>query len=89
MSDTFSTYHPILNMLFFAGVLGVTMFVTHPIILGISGHFLIHDAKIFRSIGRITFSLPGIVISVHSGISRSNTIFVIGIPLVLLLLAGA
>ena len=36
MSDTFSTYHPILNFLFFAGVLSVTMFVTHPVILGIS-----------------------------------------------------
>ena len=36
MSDTFSSYHPILNFLFFAGVLGVTMFVTHPVILAIS-----------------------------------------------------
>ncbi|MDO4977369.1 MAG: energy-coupling factor transporter transmembrane component T [Eubacteriales bacterium] len=36
MKDTFSTYHPVLNMIFFAGVMGVTMFVTHPLILGIS-----------------------------------------------------
>lgn len=36
MKDTFSTYHPCLNMLFFVGVMGVTMFVTHPVILAIS-----------------------------------------------------
>lgn len=36
MNDTFSTYHPILNFLFFAGVIAVTMFVTHPIILAVS-----------------------------------------------------
>lgn len=36
MKDTFSTYHPAINMLYFVGVIGVTMFVTHPVILGIS-----------------------------------------------------
>ena len=36
MRDTFSTYHPLLNMLFFVGTIGVTVFVTHPVLLGIS-----------------------------------------------------
>ena len=36
MSDTFSGCHPVLNILYFCGVIGVTMFVTHPVILGIS-----------------------------------------------------
>lgn len=36
MKDTFSTYHPALNMAYFLGVLGITMFVNHPVILGIS-----------------------------------------------------
>ena len=36
MSDTFSTYHPLNNMLFFAGSIGVTVFVTHPFLLAIS-----------------------------------------------------
>ena len=36
MKDTFSTFHPILNMLYFVGTIGVTVFVTHPVLLGIS-----------------------------------------------------
>ena len=36
MKDTFSTYHPVLNMLYFCGTIGVTMFVVHPVILAIS-----------------------------------------------------
>ena len=36
MKDTFSTYHPFLNMLYFVGTIGVTVFVTHPVLLGIS-----------------------------------------------------
>lgn len=36
MKDTFSTYHPLLNMLYFCGTIGVTIFVTHPVLLGIS-----------------------------------------------------
>ena len=36
MKDTFSTYHPLLNMLYFDGVIGVTVFVVHPVILAIS-----------------------------------------------------
>ncbi len=36
MKDTFSTYHPLLNMLYFCGTIGVTVFVVHPVILAIS-----------------------------------------------------
>ena len=36
MKDTFSTYHPLLNMLYFVGVIGVTVFVVHPVILAFS-----------------------------------------------------
>ena len=36
MKDTFSTYHPILNLLYFLGTIGLTVFVTHPVLLGIS-----------------------------------------------------
>ena len=34
--DTFSSYHPIINFLYFALVLLMTMFCTHPIVLGCS-----------------------------------------------------
>ena len=36
MRDTFSSYHPSLNMLYFVGTIGMTVFVTHPILLAIS-----------------------------------------------------
>lgn len=36
MRDTFSTYHPALNLFYFIGTIGVTVFVTHPVLLGIS-----------------------------------------------------
>lgn len=36
MKDSFENYHPLLNFIFFAVVIGVTMFVTHPAILLIS-----------------------------------------------------
>ncbi len=36
MKDTFSTYHPLLNLFYFIGTIGVTVFVTHPVLLGIS-----------------------------------------------------
>ena len=35
-SDTFSSYHPIVNMTFFVVVIGFSMFLMHPIILGFS-----------------------------------------------------
>ncbi len=36
VKDCFSTYHPVVNFLYFALVLGFTMVVQHPIFLGIS-----------------------------------------------------
>lgn len=36
MKDTFSTYHPFLNMFYFVGTIGITVFMTHPLFLGIS-----------------------------------------------------
>ena len=36
MKDCFSTYHPVVNFLFFAEVLGFSMFLLHPVCLGIS-----------------------------------------------------
>lgn len=36
MKDTFSTYHPLLNLLYFCGTIGVTVFSVHPVILAIS-----------------------------------------------------
>ncbi len=68
MSDTFSGCHPILNMIFFCGVIGVTMFVTHPIILGISlvsgilySGLLRGFAKTIRN--NLIFTLPLMVIA--------------------------
>ena len=34
--DTFSSCHPVINFLYFALVLLVTMFCLHPVILGLS-----------------------------------------------------
>jgi len=36
MKDSFSSYHPLVNFLFFAQVLGFSMFLLHPLCLGIS-----------------------------------------------------
>jgi energy-coupling factor transport system permease protein len=35
MGDTFSTYHPIVNLLYFVFVIGVSMFLMHPVFLSI------------------------------------------------------
>lgn len=34
--DTFSSYHPAISMLYFVLVIGLTMFLNHPVCLGIS-----------------------------------------------------
>ncbi|MBR0598275.1 energy-coupling factor transporter transmembrane component T [Sinanaerobacter chloroacetimidivorans] len=36
MKDTFATYHPIINFMFFAAVISFSMFFLHPVLLGIS-----------------------------------------------------
>ena len=68
VSDTFSTYHPFINMLFFVGVLGVTMFVTHPIILGISLVSAIAYAALLKGWRKtvrnhLIFTLPVMIIA--------------------------
>ncbi len=35
-NDVFSTYHPVVNMLYFVLVIGLTMFFTHPVCLALS-----------------------------------------------------
>lgn len=51
MRDTFSTYHPILNMLYFVGTIGVTVFVTHPVILGISFFSALTYSFLLKGVG--------------------------------------
>ena len=68
MSDTFSTYHPTLNMLFFTGVIGVTMFVTHPVILVISLISAISYATLLKGWRKtirnnLIFTLPVMIIA--------------------------
>lgn len=36
MKDTFAAYHPLINFLYFVIVIGCTMFVMHPVFLGIA-----------------------------------------------------
>lgn len=36
MKDTFADYHPLINFIFFFVVIGISMFVTHPVFMGIS-----------------------------------------------------
>lgn len=34
--DTFSTFHPVVNFIYFLGIIGFSMFLLHPVIIGIS-----------------------------------------------------
>lgn len=67
MKDTFSTYHPFLNMFYFVGTLGVTVFVTHPVLLvisflsGIAYSFLLKGVKHTLKFN-LCFSIPTMVI---------------------------
>lgn len=65
--DTFSTYHPIINFLYFVLVIGFSMFVMHPVFLGISmaGGFLYYIYLKGKKAWRITclFWLPVFLIS--------------------------
>ena len=67
MNDTFSTYHPILNLLYFAGTIGLTVFITHPVLLGISFVTAVTYACLLRGVRRtvkfnIIFALPMMII---------------------------
>ena len=67
MKDTFSTYHPFLNMLYFVGTIGVTVFVTHPVLLGISFGTGIAYSILLKGLTHtlkfnLLFSLPAMVV---------------------------
>lgn len=67
MKDTFSGCHPFLNLVYFCGTIGVTMFVTHPVILAISLLCGIAYSVILKGwkktiLFNIVFSLPMLVI---------------------------
>ncbi|MDO4555600.1 MAG: energy-coupling factor transporter transmembrane component T [Lachnospiraceae bacterium] len=67
MKDTFSTYHPLLNLLYFCGTIGVTIFVTHPVLLGISFVTGICYSILLKGLKHtvkfnLLFSLPAMVI---------------------------
>ena len=67
MKDTFSTYHPLLNLLYFCGTIGITIFVTHPVLLGISFITGICYSILLKGVGptikfNIIFALPMMVI---------------------------
>lgn len=36
VKDTFAGFHPVINLLFFVVMLGITMFIMHPVLLGLS-----------------------------------------------------
>ncbi len=67
MKDTFSTYHPLLNLLYFAGTIGVTVFVPHPVLLGISFVSAILYSGILKGFLKtvkfnLVFALPSMLI---------------------------
>ncbi len=67
MKDTFSTYHPLLNLLYFVGTIGVTVFVTHPVLLGISFFSAMIYSGVLRGFVKtlkfnLVFALPSMII---------------------------
>lgn len=67
MNDTFSTYHPFLNLLYFMGAIGITVFVTHPVIMGISFVTAVLYSCLLRGLRRtlkfnIVFAIPSMII---------------------------
>lgn len=67
MGDTFSTYHPVVNFLYFVFVIGVSMFLMHPVFLGISLASATLYCAILQGIRKTVksfclFTLPMIVI---------------------------
>lgn len=67
MKDTFSNYHPLLNLLYFVGTIGITVFVTHPVLLGISFFTGIAYSALLKGIWptvkfNLVFAIPSMVI---------------------------
>lgn len=61
MKDCFSTYHPVVNFLFFAQVLGFSMFLLHPLCLGISLLCAVGYALCLNGKKALGFCLKGIL----------------------------
>ncbi|NTU90087.1 MAG: energy-coupling factor transporter transmembrane protein EcfT [Actinobacteria bacterium] len=59
--DAFASYHPIINFLFFAFVLVITMFVLHPVLLGISFVASLSYAIYLNGKKAVKFVLLGLV----------------------------
>jgi energy-coupling factor transport system permease protein len=66
MNDNFSTYHPVVNLLYFVFVIGVSMFLTHPVFLGTSlicaiayNGILVGMKKTFKN--NLMFTLPMVI----------------------------
>lgn len=67
MRDTFSNYHPLLNLLYFVGTIGITVFVTHPVLLGISFVTGVAYSALLKGIRstikfNLVFAIPSMVI---------------------------
>lgn len=67
MKDTFSTYHPLLNLLYFVGAIGMTVFVTHPVLLAISFVTAVIYSCLLRGTVKtlkfnLVFAIPSMVI---------------------------
>ncbi len=61
MKDCFSTYHPVVNFLFFAEVLGFSMFLLHPLCLAISLFCAVGYALCLNGKKALGFCLKGIL----------------------------
>ena len=61
MKDCFSTYHPVVNFLFFAEVLGFSMFLLHPLCLAISLFCALGYALCLNGKKALGFCLKGIL----------------------------
>jgi energy-coupling factor transport system permease protein len=75
MSDNFSTYHPVVNLIYFVFVIGVSMFLTHPVFLGISllcailyNAWLVGIKKTLKN--NLLFTLPMVIL-----VGVSNPLF--------------
>lgn len=66
MKSAFSTYHPIINFAFFCAVIGIGIFMIHPIFLGVGGLAAFTYAVMLGGKGTLKFSagflLPMIII---------------------------
>lgn len=57
MQSTFATYHPVINFLFFCAVIGIGIFLIHPVFLGISMAASLTYALLLGGKGTLRFFL--------------------------------